>query len=281
MVLALLGCVACGGAPAAVREIACSPVGGEAVEIAAVDADLGLVLKDGRTVLLAGVDPVRPTPLHLGAAEDARTHLAGWLVGRPARLQPLDAGVDRWGRTRALVFASTEVGDKPVVPEPALLSVALALVDAGLARGRPEPALHACWPATLAAEASARAAALGLWGDPYYAVRAAGDPPALADLPGSFVLVAGRVTRVAKGRSRVFVDLGPRGADVSLRLAGNASFILGQRGLSEDRLLGGILRVRGVLDDRFGYTIDVSDRDQIEVLGDEAPRPETATDGPR
>lgn len=284
LMLMLLVCVACGGASAAVPDLVCSPAGGEAVEIAAVDADFHLVLRDGRTVLLAGVDPVRATPSRLGAAEDARAHLAAWLVGRPARLRPLDTGVDRWGRTRALVFASTGTRDldKPVAPDPALLSVGLALVDAGLARGRADAAMHACWPTTIVAEAGARAAGLGLWSDPYYAVRAAGNPSALTDLSGSFVLVQGQVTRVAKGRSRTLVDLGPRGADVSLRIAGNASFILGQVGLSEDRLLGRNVRVRGVLDDRFGYTIDVSDRDQIEVLADPLPgRPETVPDGPR
>src|ERR1019366_3936854 len=51
---------------------------------------------------------------------------------------------------------------------------------AGLARYEPSAAARPCRTSLLAAEAGARAAGLGLWGDPYYAVIAAADRASFA-----------------------------------------------------------------------------------------------------
>jgi endonuclease YncB( thermonuclease family) len=55
------------------------------------------------------------------------------------------------------------------------IGVAEAILDAGLARYRPDAAAHPCRDLLLAAEAEARAGKTGLWADPFYEVLAAGD----------------------------------------------------------------------------------------------------------
>lgn len=246
----------------------CGAGDGEPVTVAGVEADFTLILADGRRILLAGVDPPRATADHPALAADARRRLEAWLAGRSARLRPLAAAPDRWNRVPALVDA-----DPPPNPDgtpgPAngpTLSVALAMVDAGLGRARPDAGLGACWAALLRTEGPARAAALGLWADPYYAVREASDAAALADATGHMALVQGRVTRISRGRSRVFVGLDGRDADFTLRFVSRKASIPAELGLRADPVKGSLVRVRGILDDRFGATIEVTSADQVELL---------------
>ena len=254
---------------------ACDGAGGEAVTVTGIGDDFSVALADGRSLRLAGIDPVASTPEHPSLPDEARTRAAGWLVGHTAVALPLTPGVDRWGRIAALLFAPGGTGDRPGTSPGGPLSVALALVDAGLARGRPETGFAACWPALREAEARARESGLGLWGDPYYAVLQGGDPIATADLTGTMVVVEGRVGRVGQGRTRLFIGLGTRRDTVTVSIARRDLFILGQAGLDDKTLVGTDVRVRGELDERGGPSIDVSDADQIEVVGrPEATRPD-------
>ncbi len=245
--------------------MSCDAERGEVVNVKAVAAEMTVVLEDGRTVLPAGVDLARATSSSPGLAKDARGRLDQWLAGRPAVLRPVDASPDRWGRTRALLFAAVEPAVPSDTAQPSL-SLSLALVDAGLARAQAEPDLHACWPSLLAAEHAARAAGLGLWADPFYAVRDAGDAAQLAGASGGMALVQGQVTRVGRGRSRIYVGMGGGAADFTLRLAKRDIGLLSDVGLGADRLIGSILLVRGFLDNRFGASIEVTSPDQIEVV---------------
>ncbi len=255
---AILGIV-----PAAAREPAappCIPDGGESVRVAAVAPDLTLRLADGRTVLLAGIDPVRATLVHPGFDAEARDRVQAWLGGHDAVMRSLATSPDRWNRWPALVFAPPRDEGAPT------LSVALALVDAGLARTKPDPATHGCRTALLEAEDAARRAGLGLWADPYYAVRQASEAGGWSDGLGTLVLVQGRVTRVGNGRSWTEVDLGGPEARVSVRLGKREMAELSDRGLGREALPGRWLRVRGLLDDRFGLGLDAVDADGIESL---------------
>lgn len=252
----------CAGTAAPVQVSDCAADGAETVHVAGVSDDLSLQLADGRTLVLAGVDPARATPDHPALASDARAKLDAWLAGRDVLARALAAGPDRWNRWPALVLAGPGAGDPP------RLSVALAVVDAGLARARPEPAAHGCWPALLAAEQAARDGRLGLWADPYYAVRDASDATGLAGVAGDMALVQGRVTRVGRGRSWVFVDLD---GDFTVRLGKRETVALARRGWDADRLKGARVRVRGLLDDRFGPGLDAVEADGIEVLDGPTP----------
>jgi hypothetical protein len=101
-----------------------------------------------------------------------------------------------------------------------------ALIDAGLARYEPSAAARSCRASLLAAEAGARAAGLGLWADPYYAVIVAADRPSFAETFAektgtavivTAVIVEGRITSIADQRPRIMLYFGPRqGRDFSV-----------------------------------------------------------------
>jgi hypothetical protein len=181
---------ACPGAPA---------LGDHAVgagRVSAVNERLELTLDDGRLLRITGLDPPRPTPDGPDLDVDSSLKLAGWLVGKDIVFRLDEARPDRWGRLAAQVFAPAGASPSP------LLAVAPAALDAGLARFEPGPAAHPCRAALLAAEAAARAAALGLWADPYYAVIPSGDHGAFPEKAGTSIIVEGRVTGVAQDAFR-------------------------------------------------------------------------------
>jgi hypothetical protein len=78
------------------------------------------------------------------------------------------------------------------------IGVAEAILDAGLARYRPDAAAHPCRDLLLAAEAEARAGKTGLWDDPFYEVLAAGDRAVFASSRKAMVLVEGIVTSLGE-----------------------------------------------------------------------------------
>jgi hypothetical protein len=120
----------------------------------------------------------------------------------------------------------------------------------------------------LAAEAAARAAGLGLWADPYYAVIAAADRPSFAEKAGTTVIIKGRVIGIADRRPRIMLYFGPRqGWDFSV-----ANFPRNSKEFEVDyaalaAMNGRMVRVRGLLDTRFGPQIEISNPDEIEVIG--------------
>jgi hypothetical protein len=115
---------------------------------------------------------------------------------------------------------------------------------------------------------AARAAALGLWADPYYAVIAAADRPSFAEKAGTTVIVEGRITGIADRRPRIMLYFGPRqGWDFSV-----VNFPRNSKTFEVDyatlaALNGRMVRVRGLLDTRFGPQIEISNPDEIEVIG--------------
>ena len=228
--------------------------------VASVDERLELTLEDGRKLKLAGVDPPRPTPDDPDLDAKSGEKLSGWLVGREILFRPIGQREDRWGRVAALVFAPAGAEGS------SLLSVAEAVLDAGLARFAPGDAAH-CRATLLAAEASARTAALGLWSDPYYAIIAATDHDSFAERAGTFVIVEGRVTGVGNGDFRATLFFGPRrGTDFSVTILQRNIKIFDAAGLKLTRLTGQIIRVRGLLDLRFGPQIEISSPDEVEVV---------------
>ncbi|HEV2606687.1 MAG TPA: hypothetical protein VGT79_01775, partial [Xanthomonadaceae bacterium] len=154
---------------------------------------------------------------------------------------------------------------------PAHLPVGAALIDAGLARYEPSAAARPCRSALLAAEAGARASGLGLWADPYYAIIAAADRPSFAEKAGSSVIVEGRITGIASRRPRITLSFGPRqGGDFSVTILPRNSKTFEAAYASLAGLTGHTVRVRGLLDTRFGPQIEISDPDELEAAGDAA-----------
>ncbi len=235
-------------------------LGGHA-RIAAVDERLELTLEDGRRLKIVGVDAPRPTPgdpeLDIKSAE----RLAAWLNGKDIVFRVFGAAPDRWGRLAAEVFAPADASATAMLP------VARAVIEAGLARFEPSAAARPCRSFLLAAEAAARAAALGLWADPYYAIIAAGDRASFPEKAGTSVIVEGRVADVEQGGFRTTLFFGDRrGWDFSVTVLQRNIKIFSAAGLDAANFKGQTIRVRGLLDMRFGPQIEVSNPDQMEIV---------------
>ncbi|MDQ6702603.1 MAG: thermonuclease family protein [Pseudomonadota bacterium] len=244
----------------------CPGEGGTSGRVVSVDERLELTLENGIRLKIAGVDPPRPTPGAPDLDVRARDRLAGWLVGQEILFRPLEPDPDRWGRVVAFVFAVAPESTNG--PGPAHMPVGEALIDAGIARYEPSAAARPCRSALLAAEASARASGLGLWADPYYAIVAAADRLSFAEKAGSSIIVEGRITGIASRRPRITLYFGPRqGWDFSVTILPRNSKTFEAVYSSLARLTGQTVRVRGLLDTRFGPQIEISDQDEVEAAG--------------
>ncbi len=262
----LIGLVAPFGGAAAAD---CPLGGGEPVTVAAVEAQGELRLADGRLIRLVGLDPVLGTPDDPDRADTARADLAGMLAGRAATLIPLATARDRWGRLPALVFAAeaTEGG------------LAAAAIAAGLGRFLPEAPAHACRDALLRAEVAARAAKLGLWSDPYYAVLDVDDERGFAERSGTRVVASGVVAAVEPGPFRTVLRLLPRDRAagwgnatrevrrmLTATVPARAKKLFEAQHVDVSAYLGQTLRVRGLLDLRFGPQVELAGPDDVELV---------------
>ena len=239
-------------------DAACATKGDALARVAAVTDRLELVLADGRTIRLAGLDAPDPSRGEPETASKARAFLVGLLIGRDADLKILAPRPDRWNRTLGDLFVAGPAPDRPS-------SAALALLAAGFARVRPEVETRDCLAERLAAENAARAQGLGLWTDPYYSVVLAVDGEDLRGRDGLFAIVEGKVLRVGVGRSRYYVDFGRKGA-FTATIPKRQETLFGRAGINLTALAGANLRMRGALDNRFGLRMEIVDPQQIERI---------------
>ena len=223
--------LACAPAARAQESCASAPVGAaadrsvETGRVTFVNERLELTLADGRLLKIIGLDPPRPTPGDPDLDVNSSVKLADWLVGKDVAFRLLESRPDRWGRLAVEAFAPA--GD-PTSPAHSLAQAALA---AGLARFEPGEGARQCRTSLLVAEASARAAALGLWADPYYAVIAAGDHDGFAGKAGTSVIVEGRVIGVERSAYRTMLLFGARrGWDFSVTILQRNTKIFGAAG---------------------------------------------------
>ena len=225
----------------------------------AVDGDT-VELDDGRTVRLAGVAAPKPPlgetgPWPLGAA--ARQALEGAAAGKVMELRPAAPKPDRHGRIVAWL-SPIEAADQA--------GIATDLLARGLLRLSADATGRGCGATLRSAESLAIGARLGLWSDPYYAIRDASDGTTLAADAGRFVVAEGRVASVRTSAGRAYVNFGARWRDaLSLTLSEGTLKRLG--GFKELRLEAGArVRARGVVELRSGPVIYVSEAAQVERL---------------
>jgi endonuclease YncB( thermonuclease family) len=231
-----------------------------------VESNLDIALADGRTLSLAGLDPPRDTPDRPRLALEARDKLAQWLEGREVAVRALAEKPNRFGRIPARLFAAPPIASLSGSAG-AEIGIAEAILDAGLARYRPDAAAHPCREALLAAEAEARSAKIGLWVDPYYAVLPAGERDAFAKVRSGMVLVEGTVASLGETAARFYLNFGPRrGSDFAITLPKRDANALEKAGLKVHDLVGKRLRVRGLLDATFGPQMELSDPDGLELI---------------
>jgi len=176
------------------------------------------VLADGREVRLAGIEVPLPrrgeavasaaatatdapkTPADDPAAA-ALAALHALLLGRDVALRHSKLVTDRYGRT---VADATITGTDTA-------SVAKAMIAQGFAWFAPGAAgTAACVAELRAAERTASAAKLGLWGDPRYFPMQANNPAGIAAERGSFKLVEGKVVSVRERGGTIYVNFDRR-----------------------------------------------------------------------
>jgi len=210
-------------------------------------------LTDGRAIKLAGIDIPHEPGSH--AAQAAKQALENLLLGKDMALAAPSGEADRYGRT--LVFVFVNGSETPVQYN--LLSLGQARVSAQLQD-------RACLSALFREERKAREARIGLWGDPGYAVRAAGDGPAIRPLRGRFSVAEGRVVSVRDRGGTIYVNFGRRWSEaltVTILKRHERSFAAA--GIEPKTLEGRLVRVRGYVDVRSGPVIEATRPEQIEI----------------
>ncbi len=140
------------------------------------------------------------------------------------------------------------------------------LIRLGMARVYSFPDNRAVVADMLALEGAARAAGMGIWADPFYAVRGS---EAAGRHIGTFQLVEGRVFDAARVKGRVYLNFGPDWrTDFTISLNSKASRLFRKAGLDPLALKGRRVRVRGWLRDYNGPLIEATHPEQIEVAAD-------------
>jgi endonuclease YncB( thermonuclease family) len=250
-VAATCGCCCAAAQDAAAPAVAC---GGETIAQATVSGIIDgrtLILSDGREVRLAGIevplpqagDPAGPSGSIGKAAKAALDALAGGdqVLLRQADTS-LDRNMDRYGRLVAYVYAQRDGVE---------LFAQGALIEAGFARAAGRIDGKGCTAALLASEKTARAAKLGLWGDPYYEVVNADAPVDVLAQRGNFALVEGQVVSVRQSGATIYVNFGRRWSEsfaVTISKRNERSFAAA--GLDVMSLAGRRIRVRGWVEAR-------------------------------
>ncbi len=243
--------MACEGLREGPRGIVTSVTDGDTVIL-----DTGLVIRLIGTQapkLALGREGFKDWPL----AATAKAALEALVLNKPVRLRYGGERIDRNGRALGHLFLEG-------VPE---TWVQAEMVAAGLARVYSFPDNRLCLDELMASETRARTMKLGIWADPYYTVRRADRPDALAPLAGNYELIEGRVLLADEVDGRIFLNFGRYWKEDFTAVIDRAAIAMfTDFGLDPLRLEGALIRVRGWLDNRDGPRIEVTHPEQIEVL---------------
>lgn len=225
---------------------------GETAEARAVLAGGDIVLADGRSVRLAGIELPHPAAAHVRAwpfAAEAKAALERLVLGRAVELRFAGNRRDRHGRILAHLF----IGRRWVQGE---------MLRRGLARVQSTADNRLGVAEMLAREERAREERRGLWRDPFYAVRA---PEEAGRYAGSFQIVEGILVDAATVEGQLFLNFGADWRSAfSLRLAPETLRLFRAEGIDAAALQGERLRVRGFIRGSERPIIDVTHPEQIE-----------------
>lgn len=218
-------------------------------------------LDSGLTVRLVGIQAPK---LPLGRAgfeawpmgDEARDLITQLTLGETVTLYYGGERRDRHGRALAHVLVGTD-GEGIWVQE--------EMLRAGMARVYSFPDNRSCLDHLLTAEAQGRADRLGIWRDPYYAIRDAGQPETITD--GDYELVEGRVLNADRVGNRVFLNFGRHWkTDFTVVIETAGLRVFENAGIDPLDLDNGVIRVRGWVDSLDGPRMVVTHPEQIEVL---------------
>jgi len=219
---------------------------GEGRVAAVIDAR-SFRLQDGREVRLAGIEPV---------SSEIAPALAAMLADRDVKLRGEDDAPDRYGRQSAFVLlaaSETSVQEELLKRGEALVSA--TVTDKG------------CAAALAAAEAAARQAKLGVWGDPS-AIKNSESPGDILAGIGRFTLVEGKVLSVRQAGATTYLNFGRNWTrDFAVTISRRVLPVLEAAGLVPKSLENRRIRVRGYVEARGGPRIEVLRTGQIELVG--------------
>lgn len=145
--------------------------------------------------------------------------------------------------------------------------LALALISEGWAMVYTTPEARQGAAERYAAEVSARAAGLGLWADPAYALRSA-DPNTLALYLDSVQIVEGRIISVGETRDRIYLNFGfDYRSDFTVSIDAGHADRFAAAGIDVTNMQDRIVRVRGWLHRRNGPMIVIDHPERLEIVG--------------
>jgi endonuclease YncB( thermonuclease family) len=231
------------------RALAADECASRPVEVADIEDDAAIRLRDGTVVQMSGIEPPG-SPAALQALRDA---MAGPLGEEGVSLRG-ESPPDRYNRIHAMVMLADG------------LSLQWNLVADGVARVRLLPGEHLCGEKLLIAEDAARIGHFGLWAGHEYAIWRADDPSLLEQI-GLYALVEGRVVSVGAGSRIVFLDFGHNWRrDFTVMVAASEADRFAAAGKKLESLANHTVRVRGVVEENNGPAIRVDNPEAIEVL---------------
>ena len=220
-------------------------------------------LDSGIVVRLSGAQAPYPAGTRAGSvaeplADAAKAALTKLVLNQNVRLGLDGEETDRYGHMEAQVFIGT--------PDGAWIEE--VMITAGMARVVVPVKNQLCMGELIAAEGTARANGLGIWADPYYSVRDAADPAALAGRTGHYELIEGEVVGTGEARNRLYLDFGRVWKDdVTATIDQKARGLFTAAGIDPLSLKGSRVRIRGWVESRQGPLIELDSPEQIEVLG--------------
>jgi endonuclease YncB( thermonuclease family) len=235
--------------------------GGELIatgRVVAIHDGRSFALENGHDVRIAAIE-VPPPGDRQGTA--ARSALQALLAGQTVELRAAGAaGPDRYGRTVAHVLLGGAADG--------LRSAGQAMLAQGLARVGTGVETPACAKALLSKERVARAANLGLWADPRYAILDARSLAALLARQGRFALAEGRVASVRTSGGTIYVNFGRRWSQaLTVTISKRRERMFAGAGLVPKELENRPVRVRGWVEVRNGPRIEAQRPEQIEIAG--------------
>jgi endonuclease YncB( thermonuclease family) len=211
-----------------------------------------LVMSDGRAVHLEGIrlpnarGDRAPAMIQVQAL-GALSQLAN---DNTLVLTAVEPKEDRYDRIRAQAFSGPDW-------------IQTALLKRGLARVSVAPDRIECAATLYDAEGQARAAHLGLWSVPAYAIRT---PQNVAGDVGTFQIVEGKVTGadILNGIMTLSFGIGLKG-EFRVTISGDDMANFRMIGVNPKGYAGKTLRVRGVVQYDSGPVIEIANPIQVEV----------------
>lgn len=193
-------------------------------------------------------------------AGQGRDTLAALILDRGVVLKFMGPRADRHGRLIAQVYRDDGTW------------IQGEMLKRGMARVLTFADNRALATEMLMLEETARERGLGIWSDPFYAVRT---PEEAGKDVGSFQLVEGPVMKAARVKSYVYLNFGEDWrTDFTVSVPVKHLRRFADSGLDLLALSGRVIRVRGWLKEYRGPMIDATHPEQIEVLA-----PDTAYPG--